>query len=414
MKILFTEQFYYPEGWGGAELPRDLTMHLARSGVDVEVICGADQYAPVEGAVSEDPRSAGVRIRRTPRLFGGKIHRLKLLKQITFYLASVPLLFFRRAPDLFVTQTNPPLIVPLVAVAALLCRRPFVIIAQDIYPEVMFAHGMSRPQSVAGKVLTRMFSWAYRRARRVVALGPVMKQRLVDKGVAPERIEVISNWATGDESIVRGAANDFIRQWQLTGRFVILYSGNVGIAHDIKTPIVALSIVLRSSPNACLLFVGSGSRLEEARALAASLGISQAVHFRPPVSAADMPLSLGVADLALVTLRENFAGLVVPSKLLGYMARGMPTLYIGPYSDIERMLLDAAGGLAFRNDDPQTVADAILKMIHEPRRLDAIGAAAAAYYREHFSQSHGLRDYAALFRSVMQDDNRGSHSSHGR
>ena len=47
--VVFVEQFYYPEGWGGAELPRDLTIHLAASGEQVEVICGSEQYAPVEG-----------------------------------------------------------------------------------------------------------------------------------------------------------------------------------------------------------------------------------------------------------------------------------------------------------------------------------------------------------------------------
>ena len=41
--LVFIEQFHYPEGWGGAELPRSLTMHLARNGFGVEVICGSDQ-----------------------------------------------------------------------------------------------------------------------------------------------------------------------------------------------------------------------------------------------------------------------------------------------------------------------------------------------------------------------------------
>src|SRR5256885_10913785 len=44
--------------------------------------------------------------------------------------------------------------------------------------------------------------------------------------------------------------------------------------------------------------------------------------FHDLVPAEDLPLSMGVADLALVTLRDGFEGVVVPNKLLGYMARG--------------------------------------------------------------------------------------------
>src|ERR1700730_17251273 len=122
-RILFVEQFYYPDGWGGAELPLDLTIHLARSGLEVEVICGADQYAPVEGEPPPDPRLHGIRMRRIPALLRGNIHRGKLVRQLWFYLALLPLLLFRRPPDVFVAQTNPPLAVILVAAAARICAK---------------------------------------------------------------------------------------------------------------------------------------------------------------------------------------------------------------------------------------------------------------------------------------------------
>ena len=89
-----------------------MTIALARGGAEVEVICGSDQYATVEGAATDDPTASGVRIRRIPRLIGGDIHRLKLLRQLWFYACALPMLLFRRRPDLIVTQTNPPLVVP--------------------------------------------------------------------------------------------------------------------------------------------------------------------------------------------------------------------------------------------------------------------------------------------------------------
>lgn len=399
--FVFTEQFFYPDGWGGAQLPRDLTTYLARTGARVEVICGSDQYVPDEGQEIEDPRACGVIIRRTPRLLGGSIHQFKLLKQLVFYAACLPLLLVRRRPDLYVTQTNPPLLVPLVALTAMLHRRPFIVIAQDIYPEVMFAHGMVRSEGLAAQVLTGLFAWAYRRAARVVALGKVMAQRLVNKGVHRERIEIISNWSTGAQAVERGMGNVLRSQWSVEGCFVILYSGNVGIAHDVETPIAALRVLLQSRPNVRLIFVGKGKRLAEAQRITEAHGVSHAVQFRPLVAASAMSHSLGLAHVALVTLLEGFEGLVVPSKLLGYMARSIPTIYVGPHSDIEQMLVESGGGMSFRNGDASGMAAALQSLIDKPESLAALGAAAGRYYDAHLARSIAMDKYASLIESSL-------------
>lgn len=405
--VVFTEQFYFPEGWGGAQLPRDLTMHLAARGIQVTVICGSDQYAPVDsGDETPDPRKAGVLIRRVPRLFGGAIHSRKLLKQLWFYVAIMPLLVLRRAPDVFVTQTNPPLLVPLVAAAAWLRRRPFIVIAQDMYPEVMFAHGMARADSFSGRLLGRLFAWAYGRARRVVALGDVMAQRLVAKGVPRPRIEIIPNWATGDETIERGSRNKLRSAWGLDDCFVLLYSGNMGIAHDVTTPLLMLKRVLRHHDRVRLLFIGGGSRLAEAQQAAKELGVEHAVQFRPLVSAAELPHSLGLAHLALVTLRQGFEGLVVPSKLQGYMARGVPTLYVGPHSDAEQILVASGAGKCFRNDAAEQMADYVQSLIERPEQLQTMSAAAVDYYDQHLARDSGLQRYERLIDSFLASSTR--------
>ena len=392
-RIVFIEQFYYPEGWGGAQLPRDVTIDLARHGMDVEVICGSDQYAAVEGDVTEDPAASGVRIRRIPRLFGGDIHRLKLLRQLWFYACALPLLLFRRRPDLVVAQTNPPLVVPLAMFAALVHRRPGMIIAQDVYPEVMVAHGMLREDALATRLLRRLFGWAYRRARAVISLGPVMTARLLAKGVARERIVEISNWATGEETVVRGEQNRLRAEWGLDDCFVLLYSGNLGIAHDVETPIRAMQALRERLPNLRLVIVGKGSRLAQARALATELGLDGVVQFRGFVPLELLPHSLGLADAALVTLLPGFEGLVVPSKLLGYMARAVPTLYVGPDSDVARFVAGCNGGACVAAGDVDGFVGAVERWVAHPDELRAAGEAAAAHYAAQLSREHGLAAY---------------------
>ena len=395
MRILFIEQFFYPEGWGGAQLPRDLTIGLAESGCDVEVICGKDQYAQAEGEAVQDPRARGVRIQRIPRIIGGDIHRYKLLRQLWFYACALPLLLLRRRPDVIVTQTNPPLVVPIAVLAARFHRRPCMIIAQDVYPEVMLAHGMLRERSLAARLLFRLFAWSYRKARIVVSLGPVMTDRLAAKGVARGRIVEICNWATGDDRVVRGPENLLRAQWGLDGCFVLMYSGNLGFAHDVETPIRAMKLLRSRVPGVRLVFVGKGSRLEQARALVDELGIDDVVQFRAFVPFEQLPHSLGVADAALVTLLPGFEGLVVPSKLFGYMSRAVPTLYVGPDSDVARFIESSGGGTCVASGAVDAFADVVERWAARESDLLSAGKAAAEYYLGHLSKDRGIAAYRA-------------------
>jgi glycosyltransferase involved in cell wall biosynthesis len=395
-RVVFVEQFYYPEGWGGAELPRDITTHLARSGYAVEVICGSDRYAALDGDPGPDPQSAGVRIRRIPRLLGGDIHRLKLVRQIWFYAGLLPRLLLGRAADVYVAQTNPPLTVPIVALTARLRRKPLVVIAMDVYPDVIVAHGALAGTALATRLLDAVFRRAYRAAHCVVSLGPVMSQRLRAKGVEPGRIREICNWATGGAGVVRGAQNRLRRDWGLAGDFVLLYSGNLGIGHEFDTLLQGFAQARQSVVALRLVVIGKGSRLEETRRRVAELGLQDAVRFADLVPAERMPESLGIADLAVATLREGFEGLIVPSKVLGYMARGIPMLYVGPRSDIDHLLEQYDCGPALRNGDVAGVCRAILEANADRERLAARGQAGQRGYEANLRRELGLARYEAV------------------
>jgi glycosyltransferase involved in cell wall biosynthesis len=401
-QVLFVEQFYYPDGWGGAELPLDITVHLARSGFEVEVVCGGDQYAPLEADPPPDPRLQGVRLRRIPALLGGNIHRAKLLRQLWFYLALAPLLVLRRPPDAFVTQTNPPLAVIMVVAVARLWRRPAIVIAMDVYPEVLIAHGSVRAASLVGRVLRGAFGWAYRHAERVVALGPAMRERLQAKGVAADRIVEIPNWSTGAPGLIRGADNRLRAEWDLQGRFVVLYSGNLGLAHEFETLLQAVKVALRTLPTLRVIFIGRGSRLQEVRRRVDELQIADSVRFSDLLPAQRLPESFGIADLAVVTLQPAFAGLVVPSKLQGYMARGVPVLYVGPDSDIERFITRSGCGVCLRPGDVQGVADTLLSLATHPEQLRRLADSGRQFYAEQFAAVHGLDRYAAVIGTAVR------------
>jgi colanic acid biosynthesis glycosyl transferase WcaI len=400
-RILFIEQYYFPEGWGGAELPLDLTIHLARAGFEVEVICGGDQYAPVDGEPPPDPRVQGIRIRRVPALMRGDIHRAKLVRQLWFYAAMLPLLLLRRPPDVVVAQTNPPLAIIFAAAAARIWGRPMVIIAMDVYPEVLIVHGAMRRDGAASAALASAFKWAYRSARRVVALGPVMSARLASKGIDASRIIEIPNWATGKLGLTLGSENTLRSEWQLDDKFVVLYSGNLGLAHEFETLLRGVERAHRSLPALRLIFIGRGSRLTEVKRRVGELGIESIVRFSDPLASEKLPESFGIAQLAVVTLQPGFEGLVVPSKLQGYMARGIPVLYIGPDSDIDQFIKRSSGGISVPCGDAQGVASTLIGLASDRPRLAMLGLRGRQFYDREFAKACGLARYESAIRSVL-------------
>jgi glycosyltransferase involved in cell wall biosynthesis len=276
-----------------------------------------------------------------------------------------------------------------------------VIIAMDLYPEVIIAHGALRGSSWFAALLRAVFRWAYRTASRVVVLGPVMAERLVSKGVAPTRLVEIQNWSTGTPGVVRGAANRLLSEWGLQGRFVLCYSGNLGVGHEFDTLLEGFALAAHSLPELFLVIVGKGSRLAEVRAKVAALDIARNVRFEGFLPANRLPESIGLADLAVVTMRPGFEGLIVPSKLYGCMSRGVPVLYIGPRSDTEVSIQRYSCGVTVRNHDVQAVARVVAELYADRGRLESLGEAGRRWYATELDRPMALARYEAVVRSCV-------------
>ena len=155
-KLLLIEQYFYPDGWGGAEIPRDIALGLREAGFEIDVLCSRDQYAPVPPAdVSADPRASGIRILRAPRILPGRSIASSCCGSCGSACTRAHLLWHRDS-DLIATQTNPPLIVPTVALVAAL-PRAFHHRSQDLYPEVLFASGLPPGRARSGGDVWRDF-----------------------------------------------------------------------------------------------------------------------------------------------------------------------------------------------------------------------------------------------------------------
>ena len=131
------------------------------------------------------------------------------------------------------TLTTPPIIGLIGTLLKRLKGTPHVYWSMDLHPDASLALGRmsARPRWV--RALAWLSGFVYRQADRVVVLGPYMADRVVLKGIARERIETIPVWSRRDEiyPVPRGG-HPLRSALGLDGKFVAMYSGNLGLAHS--------------------------------------------------------------------------------------------------------------------------------------------------------------------------------------
>ncbi len=272
--------------------------------------------------------------------------------------------------DAVISMTDPPLQVVAVTLAA--CRaKKRIHWAQDVYPELAEELGVIVRGGLVVGVLRALSTWVLRRQDEVVAVGRCMRERLIARGVDAGKIEVIPNWSP-ISAVSADEAAAMRQRFGWNGKFVVLYSGNLGLAHDFETPVEAARLL--GGTNVHLVFAGEGPRENELREATKDL---PQVSFLPPQAKEELGAFLAAADVHLVTVRAGLEGLVVPSKAYGVMAAGRPMVYVGPAgSEIAQLLSESGAGLVFGNGEARGLAEALKSAASASDMFQRVGAAA--------------------------------------
>lgn len=255
--------------------------------------------------------------------------------------------------DAVISMTDPPLQVAAMTLAS--CRaKKRIHWAQDVYPELAEELGVIVRGGLFAGVLRAVSTWALRRQDKVVVVGRCMRERLVRRGIDAGKIEVIPNWS----SVTPVATEQVQAMRERLGwneKFVALYSGNIGLAHDFETLVGAARLL--EGGGVQMVFAGEGPRLEEVQR--ATAGVEH-VAFLPPQAKEDLSAFLAAADAHLVSVRAGLQGLVVPSKAYGIFATGRPIFYVGGAdSEIAKVVAETGCGVVMANGDAVGLAEAI-------------------------------------------------------
>ena len=384
MHVLFFNRSYYPDTAATGQLLTELAEDLVRDhGCRVTVVAGPP-LQPAKGATYAD-RGIVAREERNGvtilRARGTRLDKNKFrgrASNYVSYFASACLAGLRSdRPDVVVALTDPPIIGLAARLAARRFRVPFVMLYQDLFPEVAALLEDFRSDRV-NATLQAINKHLIRKAARVIALGTTMRERLIEnKGAAPEKTVIISNWADTAAIAPGPKENSFRDRHGLTGTFVVMHSGNLGLSQSLET-IVDAANLLKEFTDIRLVFQGDGVKKPDLERQASALGLSN-VMFLPFQPKATLGESFAAADVFLVSLQGGLAGYIVPSKLYGILAAGRPYVAaVEQRCEVAAITKARDCGLVVPPGNARALADAILSVYRDRALGDRLGANARA------------------------------------
>ncbi len=275
------------------------------------------------------------------------------------------LLQLLRAPRsaLVVASSNPPL-APHVAVFASMFKG-FSVIARvlDIYPDVLAVDSRLRTLRPLFWVWSSFNRTAYKRCTIVITLGKTMARALA-RYVPGKGVITIPDWHTLDPRAVPSkACNPMRHELQLQGKLVVQYSGNIGRSHDLSM-FVAAALALRSEARLHFLIISDPSQAKPLQDEVRAKGLTNwtFLPWQPPDR---LPVSLGIADLAVVTQLPASGSAILPCKIYNYMAAGAAVLAVCPAeSDVARIVQENSCGYRVDPGDLAGLVGAVSHALH--------------------------------------------------
>jgi len=373
LKILLLNQVFYPDVVATAQYLSELAAALAERGHEVTVVTGRNAYDAPQKVFPGRETWRGVRIFRVRSTrFGKQAKWRRAADFASFILACCLRLAFLPRQDVVVALTTPPLISFIGAWRAKLWRAKFSYWVMDMNPDEAIAAGWLRADSRMGKILERMSRFSFRRADRVIALDRFMRDRIVAKGIAREKIAVLPPWSHDNEVRFDAAGREQFRKIHgLDGKFVVMYSGNHSPVHPLDT--LMKTAELLSDEPVVFCFVGGGSEFERVKRWAEEGGEAESRKQKAEILCLPyQPLnllagSLSAADAHVVVMGNAFVGLVHPCKIYNILTVGAPVIYIGPQPSHVTEILERLGDGHSWSAVAHGEAEMLARHIHELR-----------------------------------------------
>lgn len=416
-KILIYAHYYAPDIASTSQLLQDIAEGMVEE-FEVTVICTVPSYTGlIEKKYRENKfyreKMNGVYVLRVPvPEFTKSSKKSRIKNLITYFIQAREATKIVGEQDYVFTISQPPIIGGMLGVyGKKKLRAKLIYCIQDFNPEQIEAtkYVKLRP---ALKVAMWMDKRSCRKSNLIITVGrdliETLKRRFV-KEVLPRHV-MINNWINEKEiyplTPEHPKVMEFKRQYGLIDKFIIMYSGNIGLYYDLEG---LLEVIKRfkgaktpDGRDVVFAFVGAGSVLDKLVLYKNEHGLDN-VNFIPYQDKDKLIYSLNAADVHWCVNAKGIKGVSCPSKFYGIAGVGKPVLgVLESGSEIEMLIRETNCGKVSEPGDYSAIEENVSWFIDNTGsdELVEMGKRGHTYLVNYLTKDASVAEYAKAIREI--------------
>jgi colanic acid biosynthesis glycosyl transferase WcaI len=403
MHILLVTDSYPPEIRSASHLMLELAQELQQRGYEVTVITTWPEYnldqAAAPRTFHELEDEEGIRVIRIKTLPHHNVNYLvRGLSQLLMPLQFLIKLWRYGIRPAAAIVYSPPL--PLALVGSWLRRSGVrnVLNIQDLFPQNAIDLGILR-SNMQIKFFKALERFAYRTADVVTVHSEGNRQMLFTQHPEFEhKIKLLHNWVDVEHHGTEYGIVDFRKEWAITHKYIAVFAGVMGPSQYLDL-ILEIAERLHEQTDLLFLMVGDGKEKIRLQQLAAAKQLKN-VRFEGFISRDSYPQLLKACTIGLVCLSPQNQTPVVPGKILGHMAAGLPVAaFLHSKSDAHSMIASAQCGVSANSADLEACVAALKGLLANEQNFDNIGRLGQQYAAMHFSKEVCVSQLEAMLKT---------------
>lgn len=410
--VLMIINYFYPDLASTSQLLTELCEKLEND-FKITVICTVPSYTGFEvendqwkNKLNYDVFRNNVNVIRikTPKIDKSKkINRIKYAS--TYFILALYAALITKRTDVVFSISQPPILGGILGVITKYFKRNrFVYCIEDFNPEQIEAIKYFSNKIMIG-VARFLDNKSCDYADKVIILGRDMQETLIkrNKNADIKKSVIINNWINEKKIYPIDKSNphitSFLEQHHLSGKYIIMYSGNMGLFYDLEN-LIKVFAVFKDNDSIRFVFIGDGAKKAELVEYVKENNISNIV-FLPYQPKETLIYSLNAADLHIVTNAKGIKGISVPSKVYGVMAVGRPVLGILENGSEAQMIIKESGcGVVVEPTMYDAVKSTLDQILNDKNGFRNKGANGRMYLEKHLSMIDSIKKYAEIFNQI--------------
>jgi colanic acid biosynthesis glycosyl transferase WcaI len=404
MRVMIFGALYEPDLGPSAPLFTLLCENLVRLGHEVTIIT----FSPSDstGRVLDNYRGKlfwrskenGVNvIRVTQPYFDRSKLPLRMLQNICYQLGAALAGLGQRFDVVMAASSSLTAWLPF-ATMVVLPRKPAIYSVYDVYPKVGIKLGVFRNKLVI-QLVSAMERFCLKNAVIVRIISNSFRPDLRALGVPDEKMVLVYDWV--DTSLIRPLPRDnaFAREQNLTGQFVVLFAGNLGLSQGLMDVLVTAEILINHK-DVTFVFVGDGAYRQQLVTAAERRHLTN-VKFIPFQPRQRLPEVLASADVSLISLQRSIGFSSMPSKTFSILASGRPVIAcVDEGCEAWNLVTRAEAGLCVPPENPSALSEAILILKKDLILRQQMGRNGRDWVVKHHSPLSGAKQIERIMMDI--------------